>query len=262
MSKPKILVADIETSPVLAHVWQLWDQNVSLDQVKTDWHLLAWSAKWLGDPPNKIMYMDQRKASDITNDSRILKGIWKLLDECDILLTQNGKSFDEKKLNARFIINGMQPPSSYKHVDTKLIAKKKFGFTSNSLAYMTDKLCTKYKKQSHARYPGFKLWLACMAGEKAAWAEMEKYNKYDVLSLEELYLKLRPWDNSINHNLYTDQAVTACNTCGSPELKKNGFAYTPSGKFQRYTCHTCRAEFRGRTNLFTAAKKKSLKVKV
>src|ERR1700689_1221342 len=172
MKKPRVLVFDIETKPMLGYVWSLWENNESLEQLYKDWSVLSWSAKWLDDSPDEIMYEDQRKAKDIDNDKKILKSIWKLLDEADIVITQNGKAFDHKKLNARFILQGLQPPSSYKIIDTMLIAKKHFAFTSNKLAYMSDKLCTKYKKLKPTKFPGFSMWLECMAGNKKAWKEM------------------------------------------------------------------------------------------
>jgi len=81
-----------------------------------------------------------------------------LLDQADILITQNGQAFDSPKINTRFILNGMKPPSPYKHLDTYKIAKKVASFTSNSLEYLTDKLCIKYKKLAHAKFPGMLLW--------------------------------------------------------------------------------------------------------
>lgn len=257
---PRILLFDIETAPMLGYVWTLWENNVSLDQLNKDWHILSWSAKWLGDAPDKIMYQDQRGAKDVADDKRLLKGIWKLLDEADIVITQNGKSFDHKKLNARFILQGMQPPSSYRHIDTMIIAKKHFAFTSNKLAYMSDKLCTKYKKLKPTKFPGFSMWLECLAGNKKAWKEMEKYNKHDVLALEELYYKLIPWDNTINFNLYRDDTDIVCN-CGHKEFKKYGFAFTSQGKFQRYVCTKCGSETRSKQNLLSKDKKASLRLR-
>lgn len=263
MSKkgPKILVIDIETSPLISYTWGIFDQNVALNQIIQDWNIISFAAKWLDEPVSKIVYMDLRNQKDIHDDRKLLKAMWKLLDEADVIITQNGKSFDEKKINARFILNGMQPPSSFKHVDTLRIAKKKFGFTSNKLEYMTDKLCTKYKKSKHKKYSGFELWRACMAGDINAWKEMEHYNKLDILSLEELYKKMRPWDNSLNVNVYHDLEHTVC-SCGSTDFKRNGYAYTSVGKFQRYSCKSCGAEVRNRNNEFTKEKKQSLKVKV
>ncbi len=258
MSKPKILALDIETAPVLGYVWALFDQNVALNQIEKDWHVLSWAAKWVGDAPSKTMYMDQRNAKNIEDDSRILKKIWELIDESDIVLTQNGKKFDLKKLNARFIQHGFQPPSSYKHIDTLVIAKKHFAFTSNKLEYMTDKLCKKYKKLKPSKFPGFYMWKECLAGNKEAWDEMEKYNRYDVLSLEELYTKLQPWDSSINFNLYDNSSSTVC-PCGSPTFISKGFRYTTSGKYARFKCKGCGAETQGRDNLFSKEKRASLR---
>lgn len=255
----KVLLLDIETAPLLGYVWGLFDQNIALNQLHTDWYVLSWSAKWLGSPENEVMYADQRKAKDIEDDSKILKELHKLLNEADVIITQNGKKFDVKKINARFILHGFNPPSSYRHIDTLQIAKKHFGFTSNKLAYMTSKLCTKYKKLDHAKFSGFELWKQCLAGNIKAWEEMESYNKYDVLSLEELYLKLRPWDNSINFNVYHESIEEACNSCGNLSLIKKGFRYTNTGKFQRYICKDCGAETRGRENLLSKSKRKSLK---
>jgi hypothetical protein len=259
LTRPKVLIFDIETAPIIAHVWSLWENNVSLNQIVKDWHVLSWSAKWLDDPPSKIMYDDQRKASDVTDDKRLLKGIWQLLDEADIVITQNGIRFDRKKLNARFVLNKMQPPSSYKHIDTKVIASKHFAFTSNKLEYMTEKLCTIYKKLKHKEFPGHEMWTGCLAGNQKAWAEMEKYNKHDVLALEELYHVLIPWDNSINFNLYHDEEDHVCK-CGSTSFIKNGFYYTSAGKYQKHKCKQCGAEHRDKMNLFTKEKRASLKM--
>jgi len=264
---PKILIFDIETSPIIAHVWSLWDNNVALNQIVQDWNVLSWSAKWLDSEKEvykknrkpTIMYADQRNAESISDDKKMLKQIRDLLDEADIVITQNGIDFDQKKLNARFVLNGIKRPSSFKHIDTKKIASKHFAFTSNKLEYMTDKLCTRYKKLKHKEFPGHEMWVECLKGNKKAWKAMEQYNKYDVLSLEELYYKLIPWDSTINFSLYSEEEEHVC-TCGSKKFKKNGYKYTSKGKFQRFVCLDCGKETRSSENLFSKSKKKSLHV--
>ena len=259
---PKVLFLDIETAPILGYVWSIWEQNVGLNQIAADWFILSWAAKWLGDTPDKIMYADQSAAKNVEDDSALLSKLWNLLDEADIIVTQNGRHFDQRKIFARFVIQGFQPPSSFKHIDTKIIAQRAFGFTSNKLEYMTDKLNKKYKKLKHAKFAGFELWKECLAGNPKAWAEMKKYNMYDVLSLEELYHTLLPWaSNAPNFNLYTDDLEHTCR-CGGTEFKKQGFAYTGAGKFQRYRCKACGAESRDKTNLLSKEKRKSLQVDI
>ncbi len=238
-SGPRVLIVDIETSPLISYTWGLFDQNIALNQIHTDWHLLSYSAKWLDE--KKIFYKDQRNVENIQDDKKLLQEVWKLMNEADIVIGQNSKSFDVKKLNARFILNGMKPPSSFKQIDTLRLAKKYFAFTSNKLEYMSNKLCTKFKKLKPKKFQGFELWKACLAGNRAAWKEMEEYNKVDVLATEELYKKLSIWGTGIDFDLYKDNLEPSCN-CGSTKFVKNGYAYTSTGKYQRYECGECGAE--------------------
>jgi uncharacterized protein YprB with RNaseH-like and TPR domain len=258
-SQPRVLFLDIETAPILGYVWSLWQQDVGLNQIKSDCFVLSWAAKWLGE--DKVIYKDQRKCRDMENDKALMKSLWYLLNKADIIVTHNGKSFDQKRVNARFAIHKFQPPVPYKHIDTKELATRHFGFTSNKLEYLTDKLNVKYKKLKHEKYSGMQLWLECLARNVDAWNEMEKYNKYDVLALEELYNNLIPWDNSINFNLYHNSTVNKCK-CGSINFIRKGFSFTAAGKFQRYKCTKCGSWTRGRENLFSKEKRKSLRAKI
>lgn len=244
-NKPKILIFDVETTPIEAYVWGLFDQNIPINQIKKDWHLLSWAAKWHGE--KTMMYMDQRKAKPFENDRVILKGIWKLLDEADVVIGQNSVKFDIKKLNARFVYHGLGKPSSFQNVDTLKIMRKNFAFTSNKLEYASELLNKHYKKQTKRKYAGFDLWKECLKGNKAVWKALETYNKYDVLATEELYNTLAPWDNSINMSLYNG-GDRQCQ-CGSKDYVKNGYSYTSTGKYQRYECRNCGAESKSSMNL-------------
>ena len=245
VGKPKILLIDIETSPMVVYTWSLWDQRVGLNQIVEDWSILSFAAKWLDDSDDKIIYHDTTNMEDLRDDSELLPILHKLLDEADIVVGQNSKAFDMKKINARLALAGMNPPSPYRQYDTKIIAKKHFKFTSNKLAYMTDKLCTKYKKLDHGKFGGFELWKQYLLGNPEAHKEMKEYNKYDVLSLQELFLKLLPWDDSINFNPYNDCDYDVC-TCGSIDFKKKGFHYTNTNRYQRYECKNCGKSMRSR----------------
>lgn len=252
---PKILVYDIETAPMLGFVWGLWDNNVALNQLHSDWYILSWSAKWLGS--KEILYMDQRNAKDIEDDTKVLEGIWKLLDEADIVITHNGKSFDQKKLYARFVLKGMRPPSSSRHIDTKQIASRYFKFTSNKLEYLSNNLGTKYKKSKHAKFSGFELWRECLAGNLGAWKEMQHYNKYDVLALEEVYKKLIPWDNTIDFSVYFGGEARVC-SCGSRKFTNTKYEFTNTAVRRKLTCTFCGRELRDKANLLPKDKKASL----
>lgn len=227
----------------MASVWELFDQNVGLEQIKADWHLLSFAAKWVGD--KRVIYHDQSQATDIEDDRELLSILHSLLDEADIVVAQNGRRFDLPKINTRLIIQGFSPPSPYKVVDTLDIAKRNFRFTSNRLAYLSEVLC-KTKKSEHKKFPGFTLWKECLNRNPDAWKEMRTYNIRDILSLEELYLALRAWDkNHPNTAVYVGSEESLCPKCGSGKTERRGFSFTNVGKYQRYFCKACLAWSRG-----------------
>lgn len=253
----KVLILDIETAPITANVWRIWKENVGLSQIKGDWFMLSFAAKWLG--VEQIIYFDQSRRADVEDDAPLLAELHSLLDEADIVVAHNGRKFDLKKINARFMAHGFKPPSPYKIVDTLEIAKAKFAFTSNKLAYLTEKFNHDYKKLEHGQFPGFELWKEVLAGNKAAWKEMRTYNEYDVLALEELYVRLRPWDDRHpNVNAYSPMEDIACPICGGLDIGPRGFSYTNTGKYQRYRCGDCGAWSRSRYTINTTEKRKAL----
>lgn len=240
---PKILLFDIETAPTLAHVWGLWDQNIGLNMIHSNWYVLCWAAKWLGDKHVMTSALPDFKLykREPENDREVMKALWKLLDEADIVIGQNGDAFDIKKSNARFIQHGMNPPQPYKTVDTLKVAKKYFKFDSNKLDHLGEVLGLGKKMKTG----GFDLWKGCLAGDPESWKTMVKYNVQDVNLLEGVYLKMRPWmNNHPNHNLYTD-SIWGCPNCGSQNLVKRGFAYTRVSVSRRYCCKGCGAWSQG-----------------
>lgn len=250
-SGPKILFYDIETAPMKAHLWSMWQHGVGLNQIETDWHMLSFCCKWAHS--DEVFYYDQRHAKDIEDDYELVLKLWHFLNEADVVVGHNSKRFDTKKANSRFILNGLPKPSSFRQVDTLEIAKRQFGFTSNKLEYLTDSLCTTTKKSKHNKFPGHTLWVECMKGNLEAWEEMEAYNRDDVLSLEELYHVLSSWDNTLpNFDVYVDEVLDMS------EWEKDGYVYTNLGKYQRYRNKRTGQQKRSRINLLTKEKRDSL----
>lgn len=237
-SEPRILVFDIETAPNLAYVWGKYEQNVI--RYDSEWYMLCYAAKWLGKKKmftSKLNDFPRRFKKDSNDDYGVVKELWKLLDEADIVISHNGKKFDVKKSNARFIFHGMKPPSPFKQIDTLTEARKYFKFNSNKLDDIGNLLGVG-RKVSHE---GFGLWLKCMKGDRKAWKRMIKYNIQDVILLEAVYEKFKPYmTNHPNLGLY-QQNEFACPNCGSENLQKRGFQMTKVSIFQRYQCQECGA---------------------
>jgi DNA-directed RNA polymerase subunit RPC12/RpoP len=228
----KVLIYDIETSPIIGYTWGVWEQNVI--EVIEDWQILSVAWKWLGEKKTHVLGQDDLRGyvPGVNDDSAIVAILWDLFDEADIVVAHNGNSFDQKKSQARMMIRGLTPPSPYKQIDTKCIAKKYAAFTRNNLKHLANDLNTFNKKGDAG---GFETWQGCLAGDKKAWATMKKYNKQDITTLEDLYLKLLPWMQT--HP--TAGEKNACPKCGSKELQYRGFAVTNVAKYRRVHCQNC-----------------------
>lgn len=257
MNSPKILVFDIETAPIEAYVWGLYDQNIGLNQIKQDWTILAWAAKWYNEPASETMYMDNSKIKNVRDDKKLVKGLWKVLNQTDIIITQNGDKFDVKKFNARAAIHKLPPVGPIRSTDAMKESRKVFGFTSQSLEYTSDVLNVKYKKLKHKKYPGMELWTETLKGNQDAWKEMKTYCIHDVLSTEEKFQHIQGWIKTQNMACYFDDAQIRCR-CGSANIYKKGFVYTDTGKFQGYKCRDCGKRPKGRLNLLSREKRDSL----
>ena len=230
----KILIVDTETAPNVAYVWRLWKQNISKAQILSHSNIMSFAAKWFGE--DEIFYEENRNDDDRLVVSRLCE----LLDEADFAVAHNGANFDFKQIRARALVNGIKPPSPFKTIDTYKIAKKEFGFPSNSLEYLTDVLGCEHKKDGHKKFPGFSLWVECLKGNDEAWEEMKHYNILDILALEDLYVKLRPWaTNHPNVAIYQEAQTPVCPKCGRTHLQYRGFAYTATGKYHRLQCQSC-----------------------
>lgn len=250
-SGPRIFVYDIETAPIMAHVWKLWDNNVGLNQIESDWFIMSFCGKWLGE--DEIFYFDQRDALNQEDDSYLLSKLWGFLNEADIVIGQNVKRFDTKKVNARFILNGFPKPSTYRQIDTMVIAKEQFGFTSNKLEYMSKKLCPEHVKDGHVEFPGHTLWVECLKGNRTAWEAMESYNRDDVLATEALYNVLSSWDSKLpNFDVYVDELLDMA------EWVPDGFVYTNLAKYKRYRNILTGVQRRSRFNELSKEKRQQL----
>lgn len=233
-----ILILDIETSPNLAYVWGLWKQNIGLNQLVEPTEVLCLAYKF---------YKDESVAfygSWTHGHKGMLKGIHSALSRCDAVVTYNGKRFDIPHLNREFLVNGMEPPASYHHIDLYQVVRSRFRFQSNKLQHVAEQLGLGGKMQ----HSGFDLWKGCLAKEKDALKTMREYNEQDVELTERVYTALLPWITSHpNHGLYIDSDRPVCPNCGSDKLTKNGYSSTPMLMYQRYRCKGCGANVRGRT---------------
>lgn len=231
-----ILILDVETAPTLLWAWGLHQEIHSTDFMHKDWYMLCWAAKWLGE--KKIISASlpdfKEYKTDKENDKALMEALWPLLDKADIVIAHNGINFDRRKINARFIMNGLNPTSPYRMIDTLDTCKREFAFTSNKLGDVAKFLGVGQKVQTG----GFQLWKDCMNGIMSSWKKMTTYCCGDIHLLEKVYLKLRPY-MLMHPNVSVESEDACCTACGSDNINFRGYKYTNLSKFRQFVCLDC-----------------------
>jgi hypothetical protein len=219
----KVLLYDLETSPLLGWTWETYETNVL--SVEKNRELMSFAYKWLGDKTVRAYSLKDLTPKQLTGK------LHELFNEADITIGHNGDSFDKKMANTFFIRHGFGPPKPAKSVDTLKIARSRFRFHSNKLNDLGEYLGLGRKLSTG----GFSLWLSCLKGDKKAWDRMVKYNKQDVVLLEKVYLKLRSWGN---HPERPEHGLQ-CPVCASTNVQMRGWNVNRVYKSKRFQCRSC-----------------------
>lgn len=185
------MLFDIETSALEGDAWVTYDARL-LDITK-DWTLLSFAYKFLGSKATRVVTRQGQKS-----DKAITKKLWEVLSKADVLIAHNGDRFDIPKANAKFLEHGLtRAVPRLQSIDTLKVARRNFALTSNRLNGLAELLGLGKKIDTG----GYELWKSIKKNDPKAWKLMAKYNKHDVKLLEQVYLKLRKWDDVGNKKL-------------------------------------------------------------
>ncbi len=236
--KPKIIVWDIETSHIEVRNWSLWDKYTSIDSITKDWYMICAAYKELGKKRvSAVSVLDDPGRFDTNprDDYYVVEHMHEVLSGADAIIHHYGDAFDIKKFNARAIFHGLEPLPNIVQIDTVKMAKSKFKFTSNKLDYLGEYFGLGRKIETNNQ-----LWVECEKGNKKAVKEMVKYNKQDVLLLEDVYNVLAPYCISkLNRNHFTEDRV--CPSCGDNRLTRHKRRLTRAGAMVQMQCQACGA---------------------
>lgn len=237
----KILTLDIETLPHLGYFWDRWKQDINMIQIKELKRACCFSAKWLDS--DEVMYYSEFH----DGHAEMVKQAYRLMDEADILITYNGKTFDVPHLETEMILlDTKMVPSPYQHLDLYQIIKRRFKFPSNKL----NDVALSLKIGEKVNHSGFQLWIDCMNGNIEAWSKMREYNKQDVVLTEELYTTILPWIKvHPNINVFSEDDVEGCTRCGSMNFQRRGYWSSTFAKYQQCWCKDCGGWFSYKTSV-------------
>jgi len=233
VSKPRILILDIETSPHKGYFWGLFDQNIGLNQLEEPGRTIVIGYQWLGE--RKVHVLDERGGA-----KAMFAKAHAVLAEADVVVTYNGDSFDLPRIAGALVEHRLPPMPPVTSIDLLKTARK-LGGASNKLEYMARRFGIGEKIKTE----GMPLWIECLAGVSSAWARMRRYNTRDVRLTGRLYRLLRPYIKAHPYlgsstRLLTGTKVTGtCPRCRSPRLQARGTRRTRAMIIQRLQCLGC-----------------------
>ena len=219
----------------------LWDlETGGVNALRADLgFVLVFGYKWLGEPTVRTVTVDQFpgwfSSNKSVNDKPLLEAALRVMEQADLLVAHYGDKFDRRFFQGRCAIHGLTPPPPTKQRDTWRIARTAFNFSSNRLGALALTLGLTEQKHQKTRdeWPGW--WFRAMAGDATAIRAMAKYCKQDVRTLEQIYLRLRAYDNP-HPRLVVDRTV--CGLCGG-RIQFHGVAFVGTNRYRRFQCVQC-----------------------
>lgn len=187
-----------------------------------------------------VSILDDMQAftKDFRNDYVVAKKMHDLFEEADLICAHNGDSFDIKHINTLFIKHGLPPVSEKKSIDTLKAARKYFAFAGNGL----DDLLRFFKLGEKGEKPD---WLLMSAGDIAEIKKGIKYCKKDVMGLQKIFDKIKPYMRRLPM-IKGIGAVSECAACRSGRLVSKGRGFNGSTMYQRIKCGDCGHEMKSK----------------
>lgn len=214
----KILIFDIETT-----------------HLKADFGtMLSFGYKWLGDKyPTVLSIMDYKGwKNDPTDDSKLARDAYKILEQADMFVTYFGKGFDVKYLNAKMLEHGLPIIPNTAHVDLFYTVKANLALSRKSLGNVGYFLGLNAEKTPVEG----RIWKKAMVGDQDSIRYVIEHNAADVDLLEEAYLKLRP----LVRQHPRVSTIDECRACGSDKVQRRGYSVSVlRGPQYRIKCTEC-----------------------
>ena len=229
MANRKRLFYDLEVSPNTGFFWQSGHQiSVGYESITKERAVICACYKLEGQSKVYSLKWDKNQC-----DKKLIKDLVKVINSADEIVAHNGDRFDLKWLKARAIYHGIEVSPYIVSHDTLKLAKTHFKFNSNRLDYISKFLLGVGKLDS-----GYDLWKdICLKNSKSAMAKMIRYCKTDVVRLEQVFEKFRPF---IKPKTNFAMERGNCPECGSDRLIINKTWTLPSGNNKvHFRCRGC-----------------------
>ncbi len=232
VSKPKILVYDIETTPVLAWIWRCGEQFVGHHQLFDGLNatkIICITYRWLHEKKAKALVFDL----ETLDDEAIIREFDTIIQEADVIIGKNNNKFDNKHINFRRLLHGLPaiPDWTKRSDDLESQMRRHFNMQSFSLDYFS-----KLMGQGGKMKMELQDWIDIVQNRsKKKLKKMVDYGKKDADDTAELILKVWPYVSpKFNHSVH--QGKLCCITCGHKRIVEDKIRVDGGRKTQTFWC--------------------------
>jgi len=232
------------------------------------------SYMWLGEKTAHVLNWGESEA----DEAEMVRKFDAIINEADLVIGKNSHRFDNKHVNAQRLFFDLPAIGNWveKSEDLEQMLRKNFNVQSQSLDYWSKQLGIggkiKMSKDSHwtplaqgrlldliahkmdsvpvgaldavSKILFNTTYLNAKKDYRKALAEMEKYNKKDVMDTAKVLQKVLPHVKmKFNYGAFIsaqqDDGVLRCRQCASTDVQKNGYRFVAAKRHQRFVCKSC-----------------------
>lgn len=222
---PKILIWDIESTSLKASLGTI----------------LCIGYKWYDGKRVYVPSILDYTKGGMLDDKGLVEHFASVFAECDYHVTWYGLRFDHPFIETKLMKYGLGPLPPKPHIDLWRTARYKLRLHSNRLASVSEYLEIKDRKTEM----NFGTWMRAAHGDKSALKEIRHHCKMDVLVLEQVFEKMRPWVNEQPVEGIYNPSMN-CISCGSGHITRQGTKITRTRRYQQWKCQNCGKWMRSR----------------
>lgn len=244
-SKAKVLIWDMETSPLQAWIWSPGKQFVGHKQLVKEhsrYGIICITYCWLdGGPVQSIDWGYEEQ-----NTGKVVEEFDKILKTADWAIGKNSNKFDNKMLNScRMLADLPGWPDWTRYTDDlEVQMRRHFRLPSQSLDYISNQLG--YGGKINMQMQDWVDIVEKNDNGLKAFKKMIKYGKKDTADTRSLWNKLSShFEPRLNMAAFMEKPH-ACTKCGNDKIIKDGTGVNGVTKYQRYKCNKC-GGYAGRT---------------
>lgn len=199
--------------------------------------IMAISYKWLDE--SKVHTITRKNKNewvkDFANDREICREFARVVEEADMVIGWNSRSFDWRFIQTRMTYHrlGVLPPVP--HEDGLQTARRtlKMRRSLENIGKFFGLHTQKEKMDLH------KVWFPAACGDPTALKQVIKRCESDVLLLEEAYQLLKPLSKVHPNVSVIDGKGDGCPICGGKRLQQRGKVHALRHHRLRFQCQDC-----------------------